>query len=434
MNTPDGVNDLDDVRERLIGFSLPPKSEEIGLAASTGRILEEPLRADRDLPPFNRATMDGIAIRASESDPGTCLRIIGSVAAGEPPGPTPPTGSAIRIATGAPVPEGLDAVVPRERVTRVSDPENDLVRIDAENIQPWSSIHRRGSDATMGDPLVAAGVRIDPTIVGVAATVGRSKLKVRVRPRCAILTTGDELREIDDPLDRDDDQFRIRDGNGPMLATALEDLGAEVVSVARSGDELEDTRRSMAEALDLADVCITVGGISAGDLDYVPRAAEHLELEEDGRGVGVQPGRPFAWWKKSGALRLIGLPGNPVSAMVCTHLFIRPWLESSLGIDPQAAWIRRRLLDDVKTNPRRVACRPSRFGLDEQGRAGVAVASWNGSGDLAHLVGTQGIARLPRREGMLEAGTMVPTLAWSTNITMHPGMQPSMQPSSGVSP
>ncbi|MBQ72769.1 MAG: molybdopterin molybdenumtransferase MoeA [Planctomycetaceae bacterium] len=419
MRTTDGVTDLDDVRERLIKFALPPKSEELDLAQSRGRILDQAIRSDRDLPPFDRATMDGIAIRASESGPGARFRITGSIAAGDAPGAAPPPGSAVRIATGAPVPEGLDAVVQRELVTEVPDPGNDLVQISADDVDPWNSIHRRGCDASAGDQLVPAERRIDAATIGIAATTGRSLLKVRVRPRCAILTTGDELREVDDPLDQVDDRYRIRDGNGPMLAAALQDLGAEVVSVARAGDELEDTRRSIAEALDQADICITVGGVSAGDLDFVPRAASDLELEEDGRGVAVQPGRPFAWWKREGALRLLGLPGNPVSALVCTHLFIRAWLESSLGIDPRAAWTPRRLLASVKPNPRRVACRPSRFSLDDQGRAGVTVATWNGSGDLAHLIGTQGIARLPRQEEILEVGTIVPTLSWATTTTMN---------------
>ena len=287
MRTTDGVPDLDDVRERLINLALAPKSEEIDLAATGGRILDSAIRSDRDLPPFDRATMDGIAIRASEFKPGAHFRITGSIAAGDAPGAAPPSGSTVRIATGAPVPEGLDAVVPRELVVEVPAPENDLVEITADHVGAGNSIHRRGCDASVGDQLVPADCRIDAAIVGIAATTGRSRLKVRVRPRCAILTTGDELRDIDDPLDQVEDRYRIRDGNGPMLAAALQDLGADVVSVARTGDELEDTRRSIAEALDLADICITVGGVSAGDLDFVPRAARDLELEEGDRGVAA---------------------------------------------------------------------------------------------------------------------------------------------------
>ena len=414
MTTTDGVAELDDVRERLIDLAPPPSFEEIPLAEAAGRMLAEPIRCDRELPPFDRSTMDGIAIRAAESASGARFRITGSIAAGDAPGPAPAPGCAVRIATGAPVPEGLDAVVQREIVTPVADGGNDLVEISGGAVAPGHSIHRRGTDASTGDRLVPSGCRIDAAVVGIAATTGLSRLKVPLRPRCAIITTGDELRDVDDPLDGADDRYRIRDGNGPMLATALRGLGADVVSVSRARDELENVRRSIAEALDRADICITVGGVSAGDLDFVPRAAADLGLEADGRGVRMQPGAPFAWWRREGALRLVGLPGNPVSALVCTHLFTRPWIESALGIDPRGAWTPRRLLTPVAPNPRRVACRPSRFGLDEQERPGVTVAAWNGSGDLAHLAGTHGIARLPVQEGILEAGTPVPTLSWTT--------------------
>ena len=413
--------ELEDVQERLVDLALTSRPEEVDLADADGRILDQPILADRDQPSFDRSTMDGVAIRASEYRPGSRFRITGSIAAGDAPGPAPGNGCGIRIATGAPVPEGLDAVVPRERVVKVPDLADDHVEIPSGQVEPWDSIHRRGCDASADDCLVPAGRRVDPAIVGIAATTGRSRLGVRPRPRCAILTTGDELRDIEDPLREPDDRYRIRDGNGPMLAAALRDLGADVVSVTRARDDLEDTRRSIAEALDQADLCITVGGVSAGELDFVPRAAADLGLHEDGRGVRIQPGRPFAWWTREGGLRLVGLPGNPVSALVCTHLFIRTWIESSLGLDPRAAWVSRRLLSSVKPNARRVACRPSRFRPDDQGRVGVAVADWNGSGDLAHLIGTQGIARLPRQEARLEAGTLVPTLSWNPTPNLDEG-------------
>lgn len=426
MNAPEGLPDLDDVREELISLARRTGTEELALAEAGSRVLARAIASDRDLPPFDRATMDGIAVRRSELEAGARFRIVRTVAAGQAPGTAPEPGCGVRIATGAALPEGLDTVVKREIVESIDD-QPDTVRVTEGEFRRWDSVHRRGVDGREGDVLVPPDTMIDPTVTAIAATAGRSRLEVRRRPRCAIVTTGDELRDIDHPLDGPDDRYRIRDGNGPMLAAALRTFGADVVRVSRAADAPAATRRSVEEALADADLCITVGGVSAGDLDFVPAAARELGLEPAGRGVRLQPGRPFAWWTKDETLRLAGLPGNPVSALVCAHLFVRPWIESSLGLDPEAGWSTRSLVSSTKPNPRRDACRPARFGIDPAGRATAEIADWNGSGDLAHLVGTDGIARLPRGTTALEAGQPLRTLSWSTSPT-HRSTSPGRTP------
>lgn len=413
MSAPDGLPDLDEVRDALVSFARRTGTESVELAEAGSRILARAILADRDLPPFDRATMDGIAVRWSELDADARFRLVRTVAAGQPPGPAPDPGCGVRIATGAALPDGLDTVVKREVVEATTD-RADTVRVTDRGFHRWESVHRRGVDARAGDELVPPDTTIDPAIIAIAATTGRSRVEVRRRPRCTIITTGDELREVDDRLDGIDDRFRIRDGNGPMLAAAMRAFGADVVTITRAADTLATTKTSIEKALAESDLCITVGGVSAGDLDFVPRAAKEIGLDVAGRGVRLQPGRPFAWWTNNGALRLAGLPGNPVSALVCAHLFVRPWVESSLGLDPDAAWTTRRLQSTTTPNPHRDACRPARFDLDSEGRAIIAVADWNGSGDLPHLIGTDGIVRLPRGTTPIEAGHPLPSMTWAT--------------------
>lgn len=405
---------LDQGRTAFVEGGLEPDVEHVALdhPGLRSRFLARPILADRDLPPFDRATMDGIAIRSTDVRSEAVIPISHTVSAGRAPGAAPPRGRAVAIATGAAVPEGLDVVIEKERLTPESLAGHDAVRLHVDDVASGRSIHPRGCDARRGDLLVAANVRVTPVVVAIAATTGTVRLPVRVRPRISILTTGDELRPPEAPLDQDGDEVRIRDGNGPMLAAILQDFGAAVIAVDHVGDDPAETRRALQGHLDRADLVLTVGGVSAGDRDFVPRAASELGLETGGRGVRVQPGRPLSWWTRDGRIRLAGLPGNPVSALVCTHLFIRGWVNRGLGRETDLPWTPRILATDTRPNPHRAACRPASFELDADGRGLVRVAAWNGSGDLPHLVGTHGLVRLPEQTEMVPAGTLVPTLPW----------------------
>lgn len=405
---------LDEAIRALVGGVVVPPPETCGVDsdAAIGRVLAADIVADRDLPPFDRATMDGIAVRASDARLGAIVRIEGELAAGQGPIGRPPPGSAIRIATGAAVPAGLDAVVAREGLETLEDEAGESVRVLVDGVRPGRSIHPRGVDARAGDRLVPAGCRIDPIVVALAATTGVVDLPVRRRPRIGVLTTGDELRPIEVRLDDPESASLIRNGNAPMLSATIRTLGAVPGPSAHVGDDLAATEQALGALLDEADLVLSVGGVSAGDRDFVPRAASRLGLAVGGRGVRVQPGRPFSWWNEDDRLRLVGLPGNPVSAFVCTHLLVRPWIDATLGLASNPTWTPRRLAAEARPNPDRTACRPARFGLDDQGRATARVAEWNGSGDLPHLRGTHGLVRLPEQRSPLPVGTIVDTLDW----------------------
>ncbi len=406
---------LDQGRAAFATGGPDPGAEHVALdhPGLDRRFLAEPILADRDLPPFNRATMDGIAARSTDVRSDAVLLLAQTIGAGRSPGPAPPPGQAVAIATGAAVPEGLDVVVEKERLIQESIDGRAAVRILVNEARPGRSIHPRGSDARRADALVRPGVRVTPVVVAIAATVGTVRLPVRIRPRISILTTGDELRPPEDPLDQAGDEVRIRNGNGPMLAALLEDFGAEVMAIDHVADDLAATTAAIQGRLRDSDLVLSVGGVSAGDRDFVPRAASELGLEPGGRGVRVQPGRPLSWWTRDGRIRLAGLPGNPVSALVCAHVFIRGWIHAGLGLDTDIPWTPRILAADVRPNPHRTACRPATFQIAPDGRALVRIAGWNGSGDLPHLIGTHGLARLPEQSEVVPAGTVIDTLGWS---------------------
>ncbi len=401
---------LDDAVARILEAAAteePAKLERrpIDDPMLTGRVLAADLRLDRDHPPFDRATMDGIACRSSDLDGDVELTITGVLAAGGVPPTTPGPGSAIRIATGAAVPLGLDCVVERERIT---DDGPDRIRVESIDAMAGRNIHARGADGREGDLVVPAGLRIDPIVIGLAASIGVSEVPVRRRPRVVVISTGDELRSPEDPLDGPGDEFRIRDGNRPMIAATVTAIGAEAIATTRIPDDLDSTISAFRAALDEADLVLTIGGVSAGDRDLVPEAAEAVGLAPIFRGVRIQPGRPTAAWASpDGRLRLVGLPGNPVSCLVATHLLVRPWITTRLGRASTDEWTTRTLDRPTRPNPSRTACRPV---LADATYA--RVPTWHGSGDTPHLAGTSGIVRLPECDAALPIGTEVPFLPW----------------------
>ena len=386
----------------------PPVKADIRDDSILGAILATPVLADRDHPPFDRATMDGYAIRARESK--LTLPVVGSVPAGSPPPAMVPEASCVAIATGAAVPHDLDAVVEHETTDR-SDPLT--IRLD--EVRPGRNIHPKSADARAGDVLLPAGTRIDHIARGIAvaagAAIGEGSVMVRSRPRISLVTTGDEVRPIDDPLDGPEDAVRIRNSNGSLLASLLTDrstFGAILSPPMHADDDPHVTAAALDAAAASSDLVVTVGGVSAGVLDLVPAHWQHRGWSALIRGVRMQPGRPFSLWQSPDRTTIaVGLPGNPVSAFACTQIFIRAWIRGALGFDPRRGRWRLPLIDPVRPNPKRPAFRPAAIAMDQAGRPGVRIPTWQGSGDLPHLAGTDGLARLDPGDQELPAGTLI---------------------------
>jgi molybdopterin molybdotransferase len=358
--------------------------ECVALADAAGRVLAEEIRADRDYPPFARSARDGFAIRAGET-PGT-LRVVGEVRAGEASSLSVGTGEAVEIMTGAPVPEGADAVVMIEHVVRKEARDGPFVKIDR-TLKSNENISRQGEEAPRGGALIEPGKLLGYAEISLLAMVGHTDVKVCRRPRVAIITTGDELVEAHEQPG----PVQIRNSNAASLAAQVIRAGGipEVLPIAR--DNYESTSALIARGLD-ADVLLLSGGVSAGKYDIVEKTLADAGAEFFFDRVLIQPGQPVVFGcvkPAAGAGReaakkfVFGLPGNPVSTMVTFEVFAKAAIEKLQGIaDPPLRMLRARLTREFRHKPGLTRFLPAMLSVD--GATVEAVRS-RGSGDVAAL-------------------------------------------------
>ncbi len=379
------------LRQALMGIDPLNEVQSVALNAAAGRVLRESIAADRDLPPFDRAQMDGYALRASEVGRIEAWPVVHTISAGMSADVEVPTGACVAIATGAPLPEDVDTVIQHELSDR-----GDPVRFTINSIEPGRAVHPRGADARRGDLLIKAGTLLGPQHIGIAAIVGKSQLAVARRPRAIVLTSGDEVLPIDQPLRN----YQIHNSNGPMVRELLSRIGADPIEHAHVTDDREATIEALGAALARCELLITVGGISAGDRDYFPVAFEQHCITASLQRAAIQPGRPiFVGRAPSGAI-VVGLPGNPVSVLSCTCLFVWPIVRTLLGLDASLQWQVVQLAEPVKANANRRTFRPAILLGDDL----VKVPKWAGSGDLTHTAATHGLIELPVQGEPVEAG------------------------------
>jgi molybdopterin molybdotransferase len=323
-------------------------AEAVPLEAAWSRILRADVLADRDLPPFNRAAMDGFAVRAADAGAaGAWLRVAGEIRAGVSPGRAVGAGEAMRIMTGAPVPEGADAVIQVERTRMIENAAPGEPEVVLETmVTAGQNIVPRASEARAGAVLLREGVRIGAAQLAVLASVGQIEPLVSRRPRVAVIVTGDEV--VDPRIHPGPAQ--IRNANGPALRAAIHEAGAVASDFGIVSDDPAKTRDAIARALHGGhDAIVLSGGVSAGDFDFVEAALSDLGVTLHVTAVRVKPGAPFVFGTR-GATLVFGLPGNPVSAQVTFELFVRPAL---LRMQAASACHRRRLeaiLDGPLTN------------------------------------------------------------------------------------
>jgi molybdopterin molybdotransferase len=374
-------------------------SETVELSFAVGRLLAEDIVADRDLPPYNRSQMDGFAVVASEVSEGATMQVVGQVAAGATFDGIREPNSCVSIATGAPVPDCFDAVVQHE----LTDNGSEVVTFHCDDIKQGKSIHQKGVDAKAGDVLVAKHAKLSPQHIGIAASVGAHALKVLSKPKVVVITSGDEVvAPYEQPL-----PHQIRNGNNPMLAASFASMGCEVVETHHVLDNPEATNASIAEALDgCCDLVVTIGGISAGKRDFFPAAFAHSNVDLAVKGARIQPGKPVIVGKHANAM-VLGLPGNPVSALACSLVFGWPIVRSLQGIPATLPWQEAPLANEVQPNPHRLCFRPCQL-VDGK----VTVPNWQGSGDLVHTASTHGLVQLPSSENALHQGDNVLCIAF----------------------
>ncbi|MCZ6834894.1 MAG: molybdopterin molybdotransferase MoeA [Planctomycetota bacterium] len=371
--------------------------ETVPLSACSGRVLVDPIRADRNLPPFNRAQMDGYALHASDIGKVESFPVIATIAAGMPADVEVPVGHCVKIATGAPLPEDVDCVIQHENSDR-----NDPVHFSIDTIEPGHAVHPLGADAKEGDVLLEAPALLMAHHLGIAASVGATSLKVSRKPRVIVLSSGDEVVEEGAEVLT----HQIRNSNGPLVTELLYRMGAEPLANNHVEDELEATIRMVDGSIKTADLVITIGGISAGERDYFPTAFDECGIERALQGASIQPGKPIVVGKAPNGSIVVGLPGNPVSALACSCLFAWPIVKVMLGLPPTLPWMSVTLGEAVKPNPRRRAYRPAIM------KEEAFVPTWAGSGDLSHTAPTDGLLELPVQDDQVEAGTKLRFLPW----------------------
>lgn len=338
--------DFDAARQRMLEQITPLETELVPVTEADGRVLGADLVSNVDLPGFDYSAMDGYAVGAAEfTGPGPWqLPVTLEQRAGAPP-LVLAAGAAARIFTGAPLPQGADAVVMQEDVTR----EGAQVRFSSQP-KRGSHVRKRGEDLAHGAIALERGSRINPFQVGLLAALDQSHACVTRRPRVALVCTGDELR---DPGSASR-PGSIPDSNGPSLAALARRAGAEIVSISRTGDDLHQTRAALQAALAGSDVLLTVGGVSVGDHDVVKEALEAEGVRLDFWKVKIKPGKPLAFGRHAGGW-VLGLPGNPVSAQLTLALFGLPLLRA-LQADkrPIPATIRVHLASAIRQKPGRL--------------------------------------------------------------------------------
>ena len=392
-----GVITLEDAVSRLVAMAPEPRIETVSLASAVGRALAVPTTtATVDVPPFANAAMDGFAVRAADV-PGR-LRIIGEVAAGSEALPDVLPGTAARISTGAPIPPGADAVVPIERATETGD---EVHVVDP--FSPGADVRDAGHDIHAGD-VIPLPSPLTPAGVGVLGSLGLAEVAVRARPRVAIVSSGDELTDPGAPLA----PGHIHDANAPALAAAITETGGEPVAIPRVGDDPAAVETALQTATAAADLVLTSGGVSVGRHDHIRDAIGRLG-ELDFWRIAVQPGKPLAVGRIGDKI-VIGLPGNPVSALVMTELVVRPLLRTILGLPGDGRLHVAATLDtDLRKDPDREAFLRVRVRRTEGGWA-ASPAGGQLSSQLRALADANGLLAVPRGEPTGRAGQTYDTI------------------------
>jgi molybdopterin molybdotransferase len=419
--SPTGILSFEQARQVVEehAASLRPRGKElVELLEGAGQVLAEPVLADRNFPPFPRATRDGYAVRAADLAqlPAT-LHVIGEIKAGAVADAIVKveSGQAAAIMTGAPAPPGSDAVVMVEYTSR----SGDRVEI-TKGIAAGDNIVPVGSEAKRGYRLLSPGMRLDHAAIAVAASAGRSRLLVYSKPRIAVLATGDELVDIDVPLA----PHQIRNSNTYSLAAQVQAAGGEPVLLPIAPDEPERLHELMSEGFE-ADLLLLSGGVSMGKYDLVEQVLKDFPAEFFFTGAQIQPGRPVVFGRvvcgagaraREGASApadhkyFFGLPGNPVSTMVTFELFARPLLEALAGMTRRKlVFLHAKLKSEIKTKPGLKRFLPAILSGEFE-EAEVELVRWQGSGDIAATARANCYIVIPPDREWIAVGEWVPVL------------------------
>src|SRR5260370_10374935 len=409
-------------------------TETLDLLSAAGRVLGEAVGADRDIPPFPRATRDGYAVRSADlAKLPARLDVIAEIKAGSQPGEIPSqvkSGQAAAIMTGAPVPAGADAIVMVEYTSRQDQPAA-IARVEiSRNVAPGENIVARGAEAKSGGQLLAASCQLNDAAIALAASVGKSRLEVYERPRVAVLTTGDEIVD----LDTEPGPTQIRNSNSYSLAVQIQQAGGEPVLLPIAPDEAKRLRELIEEGL-RSDLLLMTGGVSMGRYDLVEQVLAGMKAEFFFTGATIPPGRPTGFGRlrastddsltaanepqstaaqrKTSPLShayFCGLPGNPVSTMVTFELFARPMLEALAGMLPrQLMFLHAQLKSEIRSKTGLKRFLPAILSGEFE-NAKAELVRWQGSGDIRATASANCYIVIPPDRENIPAGDWVAVL------------------------
>lgn len=385
-------------RTAMLAVINPLPEETVAIGHALGRVLTKPIVAVRDQPPFRASAMDGYAVRAIDT-PGS-LVVSGESSAGHGFAGALREGQAIRISTGAPVPDGADTVVIQEDVIRHGDDVSIPETAAGKNIRP------RGGDFMAGTQLLAAGRRLDGVALSLAAAAGFAKLRVLARPRVAILSSGDELVEPGD----DPGPFQIFNSGTRGVSGLVEMWGGVPHCLAVARDDPASISTAAEHGLQEHDLLVVIGGASVGGHDHAREALARLGVDMRVAKIALRPGKP-TWFGTTPLGPVLGLPGNPASALVCAELFIKPILAAMLAQNPEPKFKRARLLEPLLANGPREHYLRARLGSDDDGRLIVRAFEQQDSSLLSVFAAANALVRLPPHAPALEAGAVVDVLS-----------------------
>jgi molybdopterin molybdotransferase len=368
--------------------------------AVLGRVIAEEVASDLDSPPYAKSIMDGYVVRSADAKAGAALTVIEEVAAGKTPTRAVGQSEATRVMTGAPIPDGADAVIPHEETELVGN----TVKLRTA-VPQGQFILPRGREMKAGEVVIPASTPITPAAIGLLAAVGRTEIRTYPAPRLAIVSTGDELVE---PAEHPGPS-QIRNTNGPMLLAMAAQAGAEGRYFGIARDDPAALRAIVSKALDWADVLLLSGGVSAGKFDFVPDVLRELGMQAHFHKIRMKPGKPLLFGTRDRTL-VFGLPGNPVSSFVCFHLFVGPALRKMGGhAIPAPTFVQVPLAADLKTKNDRPTYLPGRLEVTPGGWR-VRGTAWFGSADLRGLLNANALIHVDAGELAFPAGSPVATL------------------------
>lgn len=388
---------VDEAYELVMNHLWTQDIESIKLEYAQKRILAEDIVADRDLPPYDRVTMDGIALKFEEFRQGRrTFKIFSTVKAGDIPPSEIPAGTVCETMTGAMLPPDTDTIIRYEDLSI----EGDSCKVLIDNIVQGQNIHFKGTDTAKGDVIVKKGSPINANIMAVAAACGYDTIKVAVQPKIAIFSSGDEIV----PVNVTPGPQQIRQSNVYAMAGLLQSRGYiyEIFTVRDDRQDIEDQLTKIVEDFD---VLIMTGGVSKGKFDFIPGVLDNLGVSKHFHRVAQRPGKPF-WFGTHAQTIVFALPGNPVSTVACMVKYVCPWLDRSMGLlknntHPAV------LLEGIEFSKPLTLYLQCNREIDDSGVIGVRPIRFNGSGDFVSLANADGFAELPAEGDHFKAGETV---------------------------